>query len=254
MQRTVIVGDVHGMLTALEALMDALELARGDRLIFVGDLVDKGPEPAGVLHYLADLSRTAPYEIVLVEGNHEDRHRRYQLNLTERPGVAAQQARDAPELPALAAELTEDGRAFLNSAIPFYRVAAHGLLIVHGGIPGNMRRFPGTVQEADALKGREREAFRKVLRTRYVDKDTGFFRGLDQEKPGDPFWAEVYDGRFGHVLFGHHPFLGEPAEFTHATGLDTGAVHGDGLTAIIYPETGPRHYVQIPTETCAPRR
>jgi diadenosine tetraphosphatase ApaH/serine/threonine PP2A family protein phosphatase len=253
-QRTVIVGDVHGMLAPLKELLAQLQLAAGDKLIFVGDLVDKGPEPAGVVHHLARLAAAAPYDIVLVDGNHEDRHRRYQRNLLERPVIAAQQAAEAPELPALAAELTEAGRAFLNKAVPFFRLRAHDVLIVHGGIPGDMRRFPAGIREAERFAGRERDRFRKVLRTRFVDAATGSFVGLGQEKPGDPFWADVYDGRFGHVVFGHQPFLDGPAEFSHATGIDTGAVHGGALTALVLPEKGPRSYVQVRTPVFVPRR
>jgi len=242
------------MLGALEAMLGALDLGRGDRLVSVGDLVDKGPDPAGVLDFLAGLARTAPYEIIFVEGNHEDRHRRYQRNLSVRPRVAAGQAADEPELPALDAALTPAARAFLESAVPFYRPPGEDVLVVHGGIPGNMRAFPETVAEANALTGRERERFRKVLRTRYIDRETGAYRALGKEQPGDPFWAEAYDGRFGHVVFGHHPFRGEPGVFAHATGIDTGAVHGDGLTALVLPETGARHFVQVATESCAPRR
>ena len=253
-QRTAIVGDVHGMLAALKELLAQLQLGAGDKLIFVGDLVDKGPEPASVVHHLASLAATAPYDIVLVDGNHEDRHRRYQRNLVERPAIAAQQAAEAPELPALAAELTEAGRAFLNTAVPFYRLRAHDVLIVHGGIPGDMRRFPAGVREAEQFAGRDRDRFRKVLRTRFIDAETGGFVGLGQEKPGDPFWADVYDGRFGHVVFGHQPFLDGPAEFAHATGIDTGAVHGGALTALVLPDKGPRSYVQVRTPVFVPRR
>ena len=254
LQRTVIIGDVHGMLDAMRELLERLRLVAGDHLIFVGDLVDKGPDPAGVLHHLAALAAEAPFQITLVDGNHEDRHRRFHLNLTERPGIAAGQAREAPELAALAAALSEEGRAFLNSAVPFHRVPQHGVLVVHGGIPGDMRRFPESVEAANGLAGRDRERFRKVLRTRFIDRDTGVFVGLGQEKPGDPFWAEAYDGRFGHVVFGHQPFLEGPAEFAHATGIDTGAVHGGWLTALVLPEAGPRVYEQVRTPAYRRRR
>lgn len=254
MQRTVIIGDVHGMLDGIVELLDRLRLVAGDHLIFVGDLVDKGPDSVGVLHHVAELKAQAPFPVTLVDGNHEDRHRRYHLNLTERPGIAAGQAREAPELAALAAVLSEEGRAFLNTAVPFHRVERHGVLVVHGGIPGDMRRFPASVEAANGLAGRDRERFRKVLRTRFIDQHTGAFIGLDQEKPGDPFWAEVYDGRFGHVVFGHQPFLEGPAEFAHATGIDTGAVHGGWLTALVLPAAGPRQYEQVRTPAYRPRR
>jgi len=242
------------MLDAMLELLARLRLVAGDHLIFVGDLVDKGPDPAGVLHHLAELAAEALFAITLVDGNHEDRHRRYHTNLTARPGIAAAQAREAPELASLAAELTGAGRAFLNSAVPFHRVPQHGVLVVHGGIPGDMRRFPDSVEMANGFSGKERDRFRKVLRTRFVDRETGGFIGLDQQKPGDPFWADVYDGRFGHVVFGHQPFLLGPAEYPHATGIDTGAVHGGALTALVYPETGPRRFEKVATPAhLAPR-
>jgi diadenosine tetraphosphatase ApaH/serine/threonine PP2A family protein phosphatase len=242
------------MLDALHELLGQLKLVAGDHLVMAGDLVDKGPDPAGVVHHLAALAETAPFEIILVDGNHEDRHRRYQKNLTARPGIAAAQAREAPELATLAAELSEAGRAFLHTAVPFCRLDAHEILVVHGGIPGDMLAFPESVEEAEAMEGRARERFRKVLRTRFVDQDTGAFVGLGRERPGDPFWAEVYDGRFGHVVFGHQPFLAGPAEFAHATGIDTGAVHGGGLTALVLPQAGPRFYEHVPTPPYRVRR
>ena len=60
------------------------------------------------------------------------------------------------------------------------------------------------------------------MRTRYIDAQKGFI-GLGHEKSGDPYWADVYDGRFGHVIFGHQPFLEGVKYFNHATGIDTGA-------------------------------
>lgn len=252
--RSVIIGDVHGMRAALAELLGQLGLGEGDILISAGDLVDKGPDPAGVVHDLARLRATAPFRVVLVEGNHEERHRRYRANLSARPAVARKQAEDSGELPGLTASLSDEGRAFLNAAVPFHRLPQHDVLVVHGGIPGNMRQFPETVAAAQALSGKERDKFLKVLRTRYVDRKTGRFIGLGDEAPDDPFWADVYDGRFGHVVFGHHPFMEGPARFPHATGIDTGAVHGGGLTAMILQADGARQLVTVPTPVYAPRR
>lgn len=252
--KTAIIGDVHGVLAPLEALVARLGLVAGDRLVFVGDLVDKGPDPAGVVRFTRRLSETAPYEIVLVEGNHEDRHRRYYLNTEERPKVAREMAADAPELPALDAQLSEEDRAFLATAIPFLRIPDWNVLVVHGGIPGTMRSFPETVEIANQWHGRRSKAFRKVLRTRYVSAETGEYLALGDNAPGDPFWAEVYDGRFGHVVFGHQPWLDGPACFANATGIDTGAVHGGALTALVLPEAGEARFVSVPGIAHAPRK
>jgi hypothetical protein len=64
-----IIGDVHGMLDQLEALLSKANYlsSRGDRVIFVGDLVDKGPRSSGVVQHAMDINATS------VRGNHEDK-------------------------------------------------------------------------------------------------------------------------------------------------------------------------------------
>ncbi|HAE25607.1 MAG TPA: phosphatase [Hyphomonas adhaerens] len=252
--KTAIIGDVHGALGPLQALVAALDLCAGDRLVFVGDLVDKGPDSAGVVKFVRKLSETAPYEVILIEGNHEDRHRRYHINTAERPKVARTMAADAPELPALDAELSAGDRAFLATAVPFLHLPEWGALVVHGGIPGTHRSFPETVEQASLWHGRRAKAFRKILRTRYVSAETGEYLALGANQPDDPFWAEVYDGRFGHVIFGHQPWLDGPACFAHATGLDTAAVHGGSLTALVLPQTGAPYFKSVPGIDYAPRK
>ena len=67
--RLLIIGDVHGMLDELKVLLGKAEFtaSRGDRVIFVGDLVNKGPESAGVVQYAMDINAAS------VRGNHEDK-------------------------------------------------------------------------------------------------------------------------------------------------------------------------------------
>jgi hypothetical protein len=66
--RLVIVGDVHGMRKSLEALLDKVgfDKCRGDHLIFVGDLINKGPDSPGVIDLAMKLGASA------VRGNHEN--------------------------------------------------------------------------------------------------------------------------------------------------------------------------------------
>lgn len=62
--RTLFVGDVHGCASALRALLGEV---RADRVVLLGDLFNKGPDPAGVW----DLVRDHGAEAVL--GNHDDK-------------------------------------------------------------------------------------------------------------------------------------------------------------------------------------
>ncbi|RMJ08917.1 hypothetical protein CDV36_011448 [Fusarium kuroshium] len=68
-KRLIIVGDVHGHLSELKKLLEKVKFDRsnGDHLIFVGDLVNKGPDSAGVVQLAMDLGASA------VRGNNEDR-------------------------------------------------------------------------------------------------------------------------------------------------------------------------------------
>ena len=252
MKKTTIIGDIHGALSPLKALIAKLDLQPGDHLLLVGDLVDKGPEPAGVVRLLRELSETAPFRVTLIEGNHEDRHRRYHINTEIRPKIAREMAEAAPHLSALDAELSAEDRAFLADAVPFLHLPDWNVLVVHGGIPGDMETFPETPAELDALSKRQRDKFLRIQRTRFVDGVTGKFMKLGDNTPVDPFWAETYDGRFGHVVFGHQPWRGGPACFAHATGIDTGAVHGGGLTALVLPAEGKAHFVTVPSESHTP--
>ncbi len=63
------IGDIHGELTKLEQLLEALPLGAGDRLVFLGDYVDRGPDSAAVVSRLLELRRHV--DCVFLLGNHE---------------------------------------------------------------------------------------------------------------------------------------------------------------------------------------
>lgn len=239
-----IIGDVHGMTIELKELMSKLSPKSGDQVVFVGDLVDKGEDSAGTVRFVRELSEAAPFDIIVVEGNHEDKHKRYRRNCTVRPKVAAQQALRSPELCKITEELTPEDIEFLNEAVPFHRIPEHNILVVHGGITGDMRKFPDSINAARNLSGKRKKYFNLTMRTRYVTPEGRFVR-LGAETKRDKFWAEVYDGRFGHVVFGHQPFMDGVGSFPHATGIDTGAVFGGTLTALVVDVSGKHSFVSV---------
>lgn len=73
---------------------------------------------------------------------------------------------------------------------------------------------------------------------------------LGEEQPEDPFWAEVYDGRYGVTFFGHSAFLGEaPQAFPYAYGIDMGCVYGGHLcAAVIDTTTGETTFAKVPAQ------
>ena len=75
--KTFVIGDIHGYPGALDALLEVVPFGPDDRLLFLGDYVDKGPDTKGVLDRLVNFS-SRPNTIFL-RGNHDqmllDAHR-----------------------------------------------------------------------------------------------------------------------------------------------------------------------------------
>lgn len=68
--KTWVIGDVHGYVNTLRTLLDKLELNSDDRIIMLGDLIDRGPDSKGVLDVILDL-KAAGHEVKCLMGNHE---------------------------------------------------------------------------------------------------------------------------------------------------------------------------------------
>lgn len=197
-KKTIVVGDVHGCIHELETLLDRVEHRPGDRLVFVGDLLARGPDSLAVIALARRL------DAKVVRGNHEERVlRALGKGYTTGGGPPAEHHR------ALADSLSE-GDAELLERTPLYVVLPeHDLTVVHAGLEPDL---PLDAQTAETL-----------LHVRSVKRDGK-----------KSLWGAAYEGP-NHVVFGHnaieklqlHPF---------ATGLDTGCVYGGALTALVLHE------------------
>jgi hypothetical protein len=110
-----------------------------------------------------------------------------------------------------------------------------GVLCVHGGISPDMTK--------------REHLDERVLRARYLDTNGGAISGFSKS---DTHWSDVYDGRFGFVVYGHESWKA-PRVREHSLGLDGegwGAVHGAILTN---ERSGLKiaHTVTTPYETLA---
>ena len=226
--RDIVIGDVHGCLKELIGLINKIKPESNDNLIFVGDLVDKGPDSAGVIYYVRKLAEE--YNVVVVEGNHEDKHKRWRKHVDSNRLETASKMKGSEEISKIQSELSKEDLEFMNTFVPFYRFRNY--LVVHGGIPGDMKEFPDTPEDLSKLNSKKRKKFKLTTMCRFINRETGRFLALGAETKDDVFWAEDYDGRFGHVIFGHEPFE-STMHYTSATGIDTSCVFGEHLTAMI---------------------
>lgn len=69
MERTFVIGDIHGALKALLQIIERINITKEDTLIFLGDYVDGWSESAEVINYLIDLKRKC--HCIFIRGNHD---------------------------------------------------------------------------------------------------------------------------------------------------------------------------------------
>ncbi|WP_295831764.1 polynucleotide kinase-phosphatase [uncultured Microbacterium sp.] len=230
------IGDVHGCLSELQTLLGELgyEIERdergravdarhpeGRRVIFLGDLVDRGPDVVGVLRLA--MGMVASGSALAVPGNHEAKLVR-----------ALRGARVTPThgLAETLAQLADETEEFRERVATFcYDLVSHlvlddgRLVVAHAGLKEQYQgRASGRVR-AFALYGE-------------TTGETDEF-GLPVRYP----WAEDYRGS-AVVLYGHTPV--PRVEWINNTAcLDTGCVFGGALSAMRYPE---REVVSVPAE------
>ncbi|ABS60877.1 metallophosphoesterase family protein [Fervidobacterium nodosum] len=63
------IGDIHGCLNALETLINEISPTPNDKLVFLGDYIDRGPDSKGVVDFLIELSKRT--DCIFLRGNHE---------------------------------------------------------------------------------------------------------------------------------------------------------------------------------------
>ena len=68
--RLIAIGDVHGCVHALDAVLESIAPTSDDRFVFLGDLIDQGKETREVLERILALRQEC--EVVLIQGNHEE--------------------------------------------------------------------------------------------------------------------------------------------------------------------------------------
>ena len=204
-ERIFIIGDLHGCLGMLQRLMDKIKWQPDkDRLIFLGDYIDRGEDPKGVVNFILKLTKFSS-DVQCLIGNHEaifldylngkDR-RLFILNGGMKTLESYQRDKPEGEGPLVPA----DHVAFYQSLKSFIELDDY--YVVHAGFR------PGV-----ALKDQTLEDM-TWIRDPFIYSENNFKK---------------------RVIFGHTPFY-EPLVMDNKIGLDTGAVYGNRLTCLELPE------------------
>lgn len=249
--RTFVIGDVHGCLPELEALVAKCKPVKGDRFAFLGDIVDKGPDSIPAIEYIQRLMRIYPGSLAICGNHEESAFRTWDKYLKAGSWDGIRKLEREPWL----VNLTQDLVDWMKS-LPLLARPSDGVLLVHGGL------FPAFFFSYDEIGpipvawhkggGKKMDRARRFLRIRHVYKAgvlsakgkdmEGQMVSLGDEGPNTQRWADCYDGREGFVFYGHDPSRsGEVKRHNHAMGLDTGCVAGARLSAaVLVPGQNPR--------------
>lgn len=134
--KTILIGDIHACSREFSALLDLVAPGGSDRLILLGDLVNKGPDPTGVVRTVRSL------EAICLRGNHENDHLFWQAGEVRPRRESVRTRKLMPD---------EDYAAYLAMAaiMPLAYETAE-LIAVHGAVlPG----LPLAEQPAALLTG-----------------------------------------------------------------------------------------------------
>jgi len=221
-----IIGDVHGCIDELNLLLNKLGYVQTDgrtpahpegrRVIFVGDLVDRGPDSPGVLRLAMDM--VAAGSALAVPGNHD-------MKLVKKLSgrdvkIAHGLAQTLEQLDSIPKDeripFQEKAKTFLDKLVSHLWLDDGKLVVAHAGMKEEMQGRGSGAVRGFALYGES---------TGEIDE-----YGL----PVRLNWAAEYRGRAA-VVYGHTPT--PVAEWINGTiCVDTGCVFGGKLTALRYPE------------------
>jgi len=208
--RLIIIGDIHGCHQEFADLLDQVAPVKGDRIILLGDLVNRGPDSLRVL----DLARAA--RAVALLGNHELRLLKYRRTGDKK--YIKETDLDTYH------KLRPEDWAYLEGMPLTFEEKELNIVCVHGGFLPNE---PWQRQPAEV-----------VTRIQVIDRNGRPAKRADA--PDAPTWADCWSGP-PFVIYGHTP-RADIYKLKWSAGIDTACALGGSLTAYVLPE---RRFVQI---------
>jgi len=227
--RTIFVGDVHGCIEEFDELLKTLSYNKNtDRLILLGDLIDRGPDSVGVV------ARAREMDLECVMGNHDYKFLKWWKNVGSKNDVYGKHPHYT--------ELSDDDVNYIARMSPFIKLQEENTIVVHAGMRAGV---PLEKQTKDDL-----------YYIRYMDTGNKFvslkkINSLgSKEAAGAHFWTEFWKGP-ENIIYGHNvnsydtALIEEVIPGVTCYGLDTGCCFGGKLSAMIL-ET--KEIVQVPAK------
>ena len=209
--RTIIIGDLHGCYHEAINLLDRLAASAADRVIFAGDLVDRGPLPRECVEL------AMRHQCIL--GNHEEKH----LQQRHRPDE-----RLSPDHLLTRRALGPEHYDYFAGLPLFIGLPEHGAAVIHAGAMAGVPlegQDPYHLLHAQCIKPPSKKSY------------------WPSKAPSDhTFWTHHWQGP-ERLIFGH-TVVDAPLVTEHAVGIDTGAAFGGPLTALVLPGW---EIVQVPS-------
>jgi protein phosphatase len=217
-----IIGDIHGCFDELQQLLQKLGYTvsgtdvippEGRRVVFLGDLVDRGPRSPDVLELVMKMVKSG--DAICVPGNHDVKlvKKLNGRNVKLTHGLAD----TMEQLKSRSAEFIEEARSFIDGLISHAVLDRGKLVVAHAGMQESYQgRASGRVRSFALFGETDGESDEFGLPIRYD-------------------WAAEYRGD-ATVVYGHTP-VPEPVWINRTLNIDTGCVFGGKLTALRYPES-----------------
>lgn len=224
MERMIVaVGDVHGCIEELDELLKTIQYdPRVHRLVFLGDLMDRGPEPVACVRRVRELG------VECIMGNHEEKHLRWRKHEKnrERTGKENPMKRMSDSEKADNEALSDADWTWMK-ALPLKLHLGDNWWAVHAGCEP---RYTLDKQSAS-----------QIMRVRYVD-ERGVGKALNPDKSqpeGTVYWDQQWKGPES-IIYGHcvhdlrHPRITNISTDVSCVGIDTGCCFGGHLTAALF--------------------
>lgn len=215
-KRTILIGDIHGCVEEFDELLKTLSYNKdNDRIILLGDLIDRGPDSVGAVR------RATEMNLECVMGNHEAKFLKWLKNKGSRSDVYDPRPHYN--------QFSDEDINYMGRMSPYIKIPEHNIIVVHGGLRANTK-----------LENQRKD---DLYYLRYVDKDAKFISlhkigQLGIAASGAHFWTEFWTGPES-VVYGHNvhsyenPHIQEVAPGVSCYGLDTGCCFGGKLSAMI---------------------